>query len=335
MADIKNIMKDDNIVKVLVAQAKSERLDSEVLANAERLINDLVTEMNPHNRWLISQLIGYTVNDLLKPQTNFLDQMADVKRVGFGDKALFKVKMDNIRAFVQAKGSTTPRSKIAHKTLSLDTVDVSARPVINTVELLAGRVSMADLIREATDEMAAKTLEVVRSTLETGFAAMSTPYYGSGQGIITTTLNPMIRHWMRYGGAAVVGDIEVVSKLAEKTGFAASTTQTQFADGIINEQNTNGFVGRYIGAEVAQMVNPYKTGSDTDTVLSIDKLFILPTGASVDARPLKVLFEGDVQSQEATNIDDKAYEVRLDQFVGAGLVYGDHPTMSVYEDLSL
>ena len=55
----------------------------------------------------------------------------------------------------------------------------------------------------------------------------------------------------------------------------------------------------------------------------------------MDARPLKVLFEGDVQSQEATNIDDKAYEVRLDQYVGAGLVYGDHPTMSVYEDLSL
>jgi len=335
MADIKMINRDDQIVKVLVAQAQKERIDSDVAANADRLIKDLAKEMNPHNRWLISQLIGYAVNDLLKPQTNFLEQMADVKRVGYGDKAQFKVKLDNIRAFVQAKGATTPRSKIAHKTVTPETLDVSARPVINTVELLAGRVNMADLINEATDEMAAKVLEVVRGTLENGFAAMSAPYFGSGSGIVTSTLNPMIRHWMRYGGASVVGDIEIVAKLAEQTGFAASNTQNQFSDRIIDEYNTNGFVGRYIGANVAQMVNPYATGSDTDTVLSKDKLFIIPTSASADARPLKVVFEGDVQTQEATNIDDKAYEVRLDQYVGAALVYGDHPTMSVYEDLTL
>ncbi len=335
MAKIKNINRDDQIVKVLVAQARNERLDSDVAGNADRLIKDLAKAMNPHNRWLISQLIGYAVTDLLKPQTNFLDQMADVKRVGYGDKAQFKVKLDNIRAFVQAKGATTPRSKIANKTLTLESLDASARPVINTVELLAGRVNMADLISEATDEMAAKVLSVVRSTLENGYSAMSAPYYGSGSGIVTSTLNPMIRHWMRYGGAAVVGDIDIVAKLAAETGFAASSTQNQYSGNIIDEYNTNGFVGRYIGANVAQMVNPYVTGSDTETVLAKDKLFIIPTGASTDARPLKVVFEGDVQSQEATNIDDMTYEVRLDQYVGAGLVYGQFPTMSVYEDLTL
>jgi hypothetical protein len=132
-----------------------------------------------------------------------------------------------------------------------------------------------------------------------------------------------------------VGDIDIVAKLAAETGFAASSTQNQYSGNIIDEYNTNGFVGRYIGANVAQMVNPYVTGSDTETVLAKDKLFIIPTGASTDARPLKVVFEGDVQSQEATNIDDMTYEVRLDQYVGAGLVYGQFPTMSVYEDLTL
>lgn len=275
------------------------------------------------------------MTDLLKPKTAFLDDIADTKRVGYGDKALFKVKMDNIRAFVQAKGATTPRSKIANKTITLDTVAVSARPVINTVELLAGRVNMADLIVEATNEMNAKILEYAVNTLQNGFSTMASPYYGYGTGLVTTTLNPMIRHWMRYGGATLLGDIEIVSKLAALTGFAFSTTQTQFSDAILNEQNQNGFIGRYMGANVVQLVNPYATGSDTTTVLPKDKLFILPASASADARPLKVLFEGDVQSQEATNIDDKAFEVRLDQFVGAGLVYGDFPSMSVYRDSSI
>lgn len=51
MADIKSIRKDDNIVKVLLAQSRGERLDSEVLANTEKLINDLLAELNPHNKW--------------------------------------------------------------------------------------------------------------------------------------------------------------------------------------------------------------------------------------------------------------------------------------------
>lgn len=335
MADIQNIRKDDKVVSVLVAQAKGERIDSNVAENADKLIKDLASEMSPHNKWLMSQLIGYTVTDLLRPRTAFLEQMADVKRVGAGDKALFKAKLDRIRAFIQAKGATTPRSKIANKTLTLDTVAVSARPVINTVELQTGRVNMADLIVEATDEMNTMILTNIRGVLENGFAQLYAPYYASASGVVAATLNPMIRHWMRYGGAAIFGDIEIVSKLAELTGFAANATDKQFSNEIINEYHQNGFVGNYLGARVAQMVNPYVAGSDTVTALSTDKLFILPVAGSVDLRPLKVVFEGPVQSQEATNIDDKSFEVRLDQWFGAGLVYGDFPTMSVYDDSSI
>ena len=61
--------------------------------------------------------------------------MADVKRVGYGEKAQFKMKQEGIRAFIQAKGATTARSKVASKAVSLDTVSVSTRPVVHTVEL--------------------------------------------------------------------------------------------------------------------------------------------------------------------------------------------------------
>ena len=67
-------------------------------------------------------------------------------------------------------------------------------------------------------------------------------------------------------------------------------------------------------------------------VIDEKRLYILPSAASADMRPLKVVFEGDVQSTESTNIDDLAYEVRLDQWFGAGIVLGKTPTMSVYKD---
>ena len=90
---------------------------------------------------------------MIKEDTNWLDNLADVKRVGFGDKAEFDVKLNGIRAFVQAKGATTPRTKEGYKKLTMETISVSARPFINIVELQNGLANAADLINKATYQM--------------------------------------------------------------------------------------------------------------------------------------------------------------------------------------
>lgn len=59
--------------------------------------------------------MGYTVNEMIKPQTDWLTHVADVKRVGYGEKAAFRTKLEGVTAFIQAKGATPARSKIAHQ----------------------------------------------------------------------------------------------------------------------------------------------------------------------------------------------------------------------------
>ena len=243
--------------------------------------------------------MGYTVNEMIKPQTDWLTHVADVKRVGYGEKAAFRTKLEGVTAFIQAKGATPARSKIAHKQVTLDTIAVSARPVINVYELRTGRVQMSDLIRDASYEMHVK----------------------------------QIQHWMRTGAVTVLGDIAIISKLADQTGFTAATSTQQFAPSIIEEVIRTGVVGVYYGAKVVNLVNPYLSDNVTP-IIDTKRLYILPSAASVDMRPLKVLYEGDVQSTESTNIDDLAYEVRLDQWFGAGVVTGKTPAMSVYVDSS-
>ena len=159
----------------------------------------------------------------------------------------------------------------------------------------------------------------------------ATPFYGTGAGIVKSVLNPMIQHWMRTGAVTLLGDIYVVSKLAEQTGFTAATATQQYAPSIIEELNRTGLIGTYYGAKVINLINPYKADNVTP-VIDEKRLYILPSAASADMRPLKVVFEGDVQSTESTNIDDLAYEIRLDQWFGAGIVIGKTPTMSVYKD---
>lgn len=329
------IYKDTKVVDVLVAQAKHEHVESDAAENAAKLIKDLASNPNPNNRYQIGQLIGFAVNEIMRPRTNWLDNLADVKRVAHGDKAQFKVRHEGIRAFIQAKGATTARSKVANKALTLDTISVSARPVINMVELQNGAVQMADLINDAAYQMELAEYQVIQNTLLNAATTWAAPYYGYGTGVVKATIDPMIRHWMRVSGGAapiVLGDIETIGKLAELTGFTA-TTNTQWAEGIITEQNQTGFIGVYNGAKVVNLVNPLIDGTD-NPVFDKKKLFIIPGGINPDLRPLKVVFEGDVISQDAQNIDDKTYEVRLDQFFNAAIVYGDRPYVGVYADTS-
>lgn len=277
--------------------------------------------------------MGFTVNEMTKPQTDWLNHVADVKRVGYGEKAAFRTKLEGVTAFIQAKGSTPARSKIAHKQVTLDTIAVSARPVINLYELKTGRVQMADLIRDASYEMHTKQIQYIQQVLHAAAANWSTPFYGAGTGISKSVLNPMIQHWMRTGAVTLLGDIAIVSKLAEQTGFTSATNTQQFSQSVIDEMIKTGVIGMYYGAKVVNLVNPYLQDNVTPAI-DTKRLYILPSAASADMRPLKVLYEGDVQSTESTNIDDLAYEIRLDQWFGAGIVTGKTPAMSVYTDSS-
>lgn len=275
--------------------------------------------------------MGYTVNEMTKPATDWLTHVADAKHVNYGEKAAFRVKLEGVTAFLQAKGGTPARSKIAHKQVTLDTIAVSARPVINLYELRTGRVQMADLIRDASYEMQLKQIQYIQQVLHAAATSWATPFYGTGSGIVKTVLNPMIQHWMRTGAVSLLGDIAIIAKLADQTGFTAATATQQFSPSLIDEVIRTGVIGTYYGAKVVNLVNPYLSDNVTP-MIDTKRLYILPSAASSDMRPLKVLYEGDVQSTESTNIDDLAYEIRLDQWFGAGIVIGKTPAMSVYVD---
>lgn len=330
------IFKDSNIVDVMVAEARKERIDSDVAKNADELIRDLASNPNPNNRYQIAQLIAYAVTEINRPKSQWLDLIADVKRVGDGEKAQFNVRHEGIRAFIQAKGATTARSRIANKALTMDTIAVSARPAINFTQLKNGTVNMADLINDAAYQMELAEYGYIQKVLHDTIDDLSSPYYASGSGLVKATIDPMIRFWMRASAGAapaVLGDIDLISQLAEMTGFVG-TNNTQWANGIIDEQNQAGYIGNYIGARVVNLINPLIDGTDNN-VFSNKWLYVLPGGVNADMRPLKVVFEGDVEAQEETNIDDKTYEVRLDQLFNAAMVYGDRPYMSAYKDTSV
>lgn len=328
MPEIK-VTRDSKLIKVLAAQARNERVESDKVEEAAQIINVLAQDLNPQNLHEIAQIVGYTVDELQSKSLDFLGLVADQKNIAYGDKAAFKVRTGGIKAYIQAKGATTARSYVADSQILVDTKEISARPAINIIDLRTGRVNMADLIREANQAMTNKKLIMIEAVLHNAIDDYGTPFYGTGTGIVKATLDNQINYFRRLGPVTLLGDIAAVGQLAPLTGMAINANSTQFSGGMIEEHNANGFIGKYNASDVVAMTNAYEEGATTP-ILATDWLYILPGGVSADMRNLKVVNEGPVNALPAQNIDDMVYEVRLDQWFGAAFVVGKKPNIGAY-----
>lgn len=326
-------LKTDKAVEVFSAVGKGKISTNEIeVAEARSAIAELAKNPNPQNRYEIAQIMAFSVNDLMNNGTDWLNMVAEVKNVGVNEKAMFKIRQGGIKAFIQAKGATTSRSKISSKFVTLDTEEVSARPYVNYLELASGKVNFDELIVDAAYQMELAKLRKIEQVLADGFAGFSSPVYASGSGLVKATLDAQIDAFSRVGKVAIMGDIAVISKLADLTGFTTATGTKAFTENIMNEQNQNGYIGNYRTANVIKITNPYESGSLTKTVLKTNLLYILPAGVD---KTLKVVNEGEVTSMEGTNIDDNSYEVVLRQMFGAGIIYGNNVYMGIYKDTSI
>lgn len=334
MANIK-IERDSKLIKVLASQASNKAVKSDDARQAAEIITELSKDMTPENRHQIAQAIGYTLQELQSHELDFLSQVADIKNIGYNDKALFKIKTPGIKAYIQAKGSTTARSYVADRQVSVGTQEISARPAINIVDLRAGRINFADLIREANQEITNKKLAMIESVLHDAIDNYSTPFYSTGTGIVKSTIDGQINYFRRLGPVTLLGDHAAVSQLSGLTGFAMNASPSandafnQFSNDLINEHNNNGFIGRYNGCSVVSMMNGYEAGSTTP-ILNPAWIYIVPAGMSGDARNLKVVNEGGVNTFESQNIDDLTFEIRIDEWFGAAFVSGKMPTIGAY-----
>ena len=328
---IEKIERGMKLINVLAAQTRNERVDSDKVEEVNQIVSELVSDLTPNNIHLIGQTVAFTVEKLQEKALDFLGNVADIKNISYGEKAAFKLRHGGIKAVIQAKGATAPRSFVADSQILVDTKEIAARPAINIIDLRTGRVQMSDLIREANQAITDKKLKMAQQVLHAGIASFSTPFYDSS---ITTLnkslLDAQLQHFRRFGPVSILGDIAIVSQLAAFTGMAVNPTSVQFSGNQIDENNMNGFIGNYNGCAVIGMTNAYEEDGVTP-VLNPNWLYILPGGQTAEARNLKLVNEGGVNSMASQNIDDRVYEILLDCWFGAAFVTGKNPTSGAHE----
>lgn len=325
--EVKN---DSKLIKVMAAQVRRESVDSDKVEEASAIVNELAQEMNPQNMYQIGQIIAFTINELQQNSLNFMETFADIRNVGLGDRPMYRMKTAGIKAFIQATGATTARSYVTDRQFSINTFEIAARPAINVWDIRMGRINMPDLIRDANKEFTMLKLKHVEQVLHNAIAQYSSPFYGTGTGIVKGTLDAQLQYFKRLGGVSLVGDAAAVEGLFGLTGAPVNANSVQYSGSMIDEKNNNGYLGRYNGCGVVQMVNAYEDGKTTP-ILDPDWIYIISAGISNDQRNLKVLNEGPTFSMTQQTIDDHTFETELSQRFGAAWVVGSVPTIGAYE----
>lgn len=332
MAEIK-VDKDSKLIKVMAAQVRNERVDSDKVEEASAIVNELAQDMSPQHQHEIGQIIAFTINELQQNSLNFIETFADVRNVALGDRPMYRMKTAGIKAFIQATGATTARSYVTDRQFSINTFEIASRPAINIWDIRMNRINMPDLIRDANKEFTMLKLKHVEQVMHNGLSAYSgysNPFYGTGTGIVKGTLDDQLTYFKRLGGVSLVGDAAAVEGLFNLAGAPVNNNSVQYSGSMIDEKNNNGYLGRYNGCSVISMVNAYEDGKTTP-ILDPDWIYIISAGVSNDQKNLKVLNEGPTYSMTQQTIDDHTFETELTQRFGAAFVVGSIPTMGAYE----
>lgn len=329
MAENIKIERGQKLIKVMAAQVRNERLDSNVTNEAETIVHKLAEDMSPQNMHELGQIIAFTIDETQQKSLDFMNIFADVRNVALGDRPMYRFPTKGIKAFIQATGATTARSYVTDRQFSLNTFEISARPAINVWDIRMNRINMPDLIRQANGQFTMLKLKHVEKVMHTGIVTYGSPWYAySVKTLQKAAIDPQLKHFRRQGNVTIIGDsVEDFFALA---GAPVNGSTVQYSGSMIDEMNNNGFIGKYLGNNLVKLQNAYEDDGVTP-VLNPNWYYILVGGTSRDLMNLKVLNEGPVYSMTQQTIDDHTFETEIQQRFGAGFAVGSHPSCGAHE----
>jgi|HigsolmetaGSP11D_1036233.scaffolds.fasta_scaffold02396_3 hypothetical protein len=330
------VTKNSRIVKVLsevFTDKKKLELDTfkEDYKESLALIKELASNPNPMNLYELNEIVAYVVDNMVRFYTNYLDIVGDVQRTDLRERPIFKYRTQQVEAYWQTPNGTPDASRIGFSYGTLKYESLSAMPVAEWIEIADGRYDFQQLIEDVFNQFDIKIAQKVQDTLNAALNGLAEPTYGAGNGIVQATFDKLLNAMQRLGGCAIVGDYEALQKLPGLTAVAGKVS-----DGIIDEYNRSGIIGVYKGATVVKLVNPYVGLNGFETALNKGYIYIVPN-VRPELKTLKIWFPGGVMSMQQQNINDRSYQMRFDQLMGAGVVGVNQirQPIAIYEDTTL
>ena len=312
----------------------NEKLSAEALnATFTKELNELgkTPALFRENQNTIFDLIEVGLTEVLPPRVlQAYGQFADVQTVGFGDKAVFKIRVSDASKQRAKSFVTKVAAAGRYETFKLDgyeeTIPTSifgGAARIEWEELLTGRFQMSDyynLVLEGLDEAIYREIaKCMASAVGNIQATNKTTQTSFNEGVMD--------------GLLQVADVYGQSSIYCTFEFAATmlpTNSWQYSNEMKNQIWQNGAFTTYKGHNVIILPQSFEDTTNTRKVIDPSYAYIIPNGS---VKPVHVVFEGTAQVKQFENRDWSS-EIHTYQRVGVG-TYMVNPGLCVYQNTSL
>lgn len=222
--------------------------------------------------------------------TQLLNGCVDVEDAALGDTKIFKVpNRDRFKVAKIASGHKDLRRQHIgqDKQVPIETEWYGVKIYEEFEQLLAGRISFAELITKVREDFERHiSLTVTKAVMSSYTALTSGKFYVEGA-LSTENLSQLVSRVEAKTNmkCAIYGTKTALSKIANKQMPNAS-------DSMKDEYGKMGYIGNFEGTQLIEL--PQSLDANDDFELADDTLFVLPIGL----KTIKVLFEGEANISE-------------------------------------
>lgn len=291
-------------------------------------------------------LIEEAVDEIVPAKIkDVLGQFAEVRTFARDEEVVFELnKLGKNRAkLVISKGSREGiyrAARLTSATFTLPTFVETASVFISLEELLAGKVTLAEMFATIVEGFQEEIYKEIFEELASGTPAAGYARIGEAQGgkIVATkatlgqAIDVVMPYVKAYGQPTIIGSYQAISDLYNPV--ASTTTGGVVIQYPTREDNEDvrrlGHVTIYKGAQVIELPNYLLDNSNTKWFYDVNKVFLLPTGV----KPVKVAFKGDTMIQKNNNaVGGEKWEIH--RMLGVGLAMANNYAVIEVSDAAI
>lgn len=284
------------------------------------------------NRYDIYDIIIETADEVVPTKViDVMGSFAEIKSVPQGQKAIFKrglIGRNRAKKFLTQVGLSGiyETFRLDNETFELGGHAIGGAAAIDFERFLDGAENMADLMDIVTEGLTDAVFgEVQRLLIEAAGKMISGSNKAATASFEADKMVKLVNTVKAYGGSAV---IFAAPEFIAAMGADAIAPNT-YHDDDIDAIHKTGKIKIFRGTPVVEIPQSYTDETNKETVIDPKYAYVLPSGKE---KVVKVVFEGNTQVRDLTNVDG-SMEIHTYKKMGAAIL--TYHNWGIYENTSL
>ena len=273
-------------------------------------------------------LMAEMIDEILPPRVqSTVGMFAEIKSFGHGDKPRFILKKgrNNVKRFLTrvAAAGVYERVRLDRDYFDME-VYAHGGAVYQTLEgFLSGRENVTEVFDIMLEALEDEVYGDIAVALQGTLTSLPAANQHSAAGFVVAEFNRILATVRVYGTPVIFCTQEFAASLVPADEFIGDVDKA--------EMRGQGYIGRYLGADVVILPQSFTDSANTTKVIDPSYCYIMPGGANAE-KPVKVAFEGDALIREMDR-EDWSKEIQMYKKMGIAIVHTHH--YGIYRNTNL